>query len=152
VNDTVTNKLWWDGEPCLRLMHAVAPPESKIVGILLQVWLEYRSHIFFRAIRGTCPHDPLTVGESVYPGRFVQYARGHLMIHEWAGFSSFVLDPLGPHRIGVSVQRDAFLNFLSEHLTRDLVSEHQEGDKDKKKMEETNKYEEEKDDNAETNV
>lgn len=49
---------------------------------------------------GTCPHDAITTAEAVYPGRFAEYARGRLLIHEWAGFAAFVLDPEGPHRIG----------------------------------------------------
>lgn len=63
------------------------------------------------------------------------------MIHEWAGFPTFgkqrvgfgcrlalihcdrvlkfcivVVDPLGPHRIGVKIKRDEFLEFLAEKL------------------------------------
>jgi hypothetical protein len=84
--------------------------------------------VFFTPVTGTCPHDPLTVAEAVYPGfffcltiflltgRFVKYARGHLMIHEWAGFPTFVLDPKGPHRIGVSISDDDFLMFLTKYL------------------------------------
>jgi hypothetical protein len=203
INDAVTNKIWWTGDPCLALMNvralaprwrclvvmiwivydtlqATAPPESEVVGRLLKTWLFYRSAIFYREVRGTCPHDALTVAEAIYPGahwnpavcarntspliacayvrscvcsdRFVQYARGHLMIHEWyahdhtkrgcdksgfvefssgalvctrhirAGFSTFVLDEGGPHRIGVTVAAPEFLEFLSDALTRDLVS------------------------------
>lgn len=122
INDAVTNKLWWTGDPCLALMHATAPPESEVVGRLLKTWLYYRSGIFFRDVRGTCPHDALTVAEAIYPDRFVKYARGHLMIHEWAGFSTFVLDEAGPHRIGVTVAAEEFLEFLSAALTQDLVS------------------------------
>jgi inosine-uridine nucleoside N-ribohydrolase len=102
INDAVTNKLWWTGDPCLALMHvrttsaglvshdthdttqhdthdmrhtrhttgeqATAPPESEVVGRLLKTWLYYRSGIFFRDVRGTCPHDALTVAEAIYPG------------------------------------------------------------------------------------
>jgi hypothetical protein len=47
---------------------ATAPPESEVVGRLLKTWLYYRSGIFFRDVRGTCPHDALTVAEAIYPG------------------------------------------------------------------------------------
>jgi uncharacterized protein (DUF2237 family) len=39
-----------------------------------------------------------------------------------AGFSTFVLDEAGPHRIGVTVAAEEFLEFLSAALTQDLVS------------------------------
>jgi len=39
-----------------------------VVGRLLKTWLYYRSGIFFRDVRGTCPHDALTVAEAIYPG------------------------------------------------------------------------------------
>lgn len=55
------------------------------------------------------------------------------MIHEWAGFPTFgkkiilfyvrsvltfatVVDPLGPHRIGLKVKREEFLEFLADKL------------------------------------
>lgn len=69
--------------------------------------------------QGTCPHDVLTTAEAVYPERFVVYARGHLIIHEWAGYSSFVLDPVnGHHRIGVALKDPpkVFLDFMSERM------------------------------------
>lgn len=47
------------------------------------------------------------------------------MIHEWAGFSSFVLDPCGPHRIGVTVKDMKFLKLLDNCLTKDMVTDYQ---------------------------
>lgn len=46
-----------------------------------QVWLDHRSAVFFREMKGTCPHDPLTLAEAVYPQRFVRYSRGHIVVH-----------------------------------------------------------------------
>ena len=46
----------------------------------------------------------ITTAEAVYPGQYVNFVRGRLLIHEWAGFSAFVLDPLGNHRIGKKVE------------------------------------------------
>ena len=53
VNDAVTNKLWFDGVECLKLAQASAPGHCREVGNLLRAWLTYRSHIFFKAVRGT---------------------------------------------------------------------------------------------------
>eukprot|EP01114_Cavostelium_apophysatum_P019209 TRINITY_DN6127_c0_g1_i2.p1 TRINITY_DN6127_c0_g1~~TRINITY_DN6127_c0_g1_i2.p1 ORF type:complete len:420 (-),score=57.91 TRINITY_DN6127_c0_g1_i2:975-2234(-) len=116
VNDSVTNELWFNGEACASLRKAQSPPENQVVGKLLDCWLQYRSRIFYKEIKGTCPHDALTVAEAIYPGRFVEYATGHLLIHEWAGFSSFVPDPNGPHKIGVSVKVTEFMEFMTNAL------------------------------------
>lgn len=132
VNDTVTTKLWF-GESfspdslheevevskaaCFALREAQEPPDSAVVGRLLDVWLRYRSMIFARQVRGTCPHDALTVSEAIYPERFVEYTEpGHLMIHEWAAFSTFVCGEGGPHRIGCGVRRRPFLELMGSCL------------------------------------
>jgi len=119
INDTVTTKMWWNGEPCNTLLSCATdgPAELKVGGLLLKEWLDYRSSIFNTRIDGTCPHDALATAEAVYPGKFVEYVRGHVLIHEWAGFSSFVEDPTGPHRIGVAQKNTVeFLKFMSEKI------------------------------------
>ena len=134
----VTKQLWWGEVPafapdkrelsvaraaCLALMDARAPRHSAVVGSLLRVWLDYRSAIFRAPVRGTCPHDALTVAEAVYPGRFLDFTSpGHLLVHEWAGFSTFVRVPGGPHRLGMAVQADPFIEFLSERLHAAVTS------------------------------
>lgn len=105
----------------------------RIGGLLLSEWLEYRTAIFNTPVKGTCPHDALTVMEAVYPGlclrpeptdivagKFVEYKRGWLVAHEWAGYTSFVCDPTGPHRIGIAM-KDAkeFLEFISTKILRE---------------------------------
>ena len=68
-------------------------------------------------MNGTCPHDPLTVCEAVYPGRFLGFTEaGYLMVHEWAAFASFVCVPGGPHRMARSVSARSFIEFLSTHI------------------------------------
>src|SRR5690348_1308989 len=68
-------------------------------------------------MRGTCPHDPLTVAEAIYPGRFLKYTRGHIVIHQERGSSSFVLDcEKGPHVVAIECEAQAFLKWLSELL------------------------------------
>ena len=60
---------------------------------------------------------PLTVAEAVYHGRFVEYtAPGHLLVHEWAAFATFVCGEGGPHRLGRTVRAEPFVRFLTEHL------------------------------------
>jgi inosine-uridine nucleoside N-ribohydrolase len=120
VNDTVTTKNWWSGEACEQLINCSTGDEKingemKIVGLLLKEWFEYRSSIFNTKIDGTCPHDVLALLEAIYPGKYVQYSQGHLLIHEYAGFSSFVADPLGPHRIGIvlKVESNEFIKDIS---------------------------------------
>jgi hypothetical protein len=130
IPHTVTGQLWWgrayaddmeeapgSHEACEALLQARAPAESVLTGRLLEAWLQYRSMIFRRQVRGTCPHDALTVAEAVYPGVFVgQGPRGHLLIHEWAGFGTFVCDPAGPHRLAATVDADPFLRLLTAAL------------------------------------
>ena len=95
------------------------PEENRVVGTLLKVWFYYRSSMFYRKVRGTCPHDALSTAEAVYPGKFVKYVKGRVMIHEWAGFVSFVLDSNGNHEIGMEVDKDQFLKFFSENLVKE---------------------------------
>lgn len=131
VDHHVTGQLWWgrgfdaddsDDDPeaaqaCLDLLAADAPPEAAVVGRLLREWLAYRSLIFRRQVRGTCPHDALTVAEAVYPGRFVTPTpAGHLLVHRWAAFGTFVPRAGGPHRLSAAVDHAAFLPFLTGHL------------------------------------
>ena len=101
---------------CFELLEATSPNESIIVGKMLNQWLMYRSFIFRQLIRGTCPHDPLTVAEAVYPDRFMKFKEGFLMVHEWGAFPTFVTQPGGPHRIGCEVEKDLFLQFLTKYL------------------------------------
>jgi len=132
VPHAVTDQLWWGETPsawradgvlaagrdaCRALLDATRPRHAAAVGALLKVWLDYRSGIFGIPICGTCPHDALTVAEAVYPGRFLDLsAPGHLMIHEWAGFATFVPAPRGPHRLATGVRARGFLEFLSETM------------------------------------
>jgi inosine-uridine nucleoside N-ribohydrolase len=132
IGHEVTSQLWWGTassrrhaphqlqcavEACTALRRARAPAPAAVVGRMLDVWLDYRSAIFGRAILGTCPHDPLTVAEAMFPGRFVTFSPpGHLLVHEWAAFSSFVCAPGGPHRIARAVEREPFIELMSASL------------------------------------
>jgi len=119
VNDAVTNKCWFTGDYCdhLRsLRESTQQDEMTVVGKLLDVWLCYRSLIFYSRVTGTCPHDPLTVSCSIYPNKFVKYVRGKVFISEWAGFSLFVPSSKGPHRIGLTIDSQGFLSWFEKQL------------------------------------
>jgi len=118
VNHDVTSKNWWEREETQKLLQCSNGTEElgemRVVGLLLDEWFRYRSSIFFTDIKGTCPHDALAVLEAIFPEKYVSYARGYLIIHEWAGFSSFIYDPLGPHRIGVKISEENSKKFLDD--------------------------------------
>lgn len=116
LTNDVRTQVWWDGEPVQRIMQASHPPEKKLVGKLLGVWLDYRSRIFKRSMSGTCPHDPLTVAEAMQPG-FVQYVQGEMSIQEDA-WSIFRLTDAGPHRAGAQVDAAGFLKWFSEMMEK----------------------------------
>ena len=118
VTNDVTTRLWWDGKPVEDLVNASEPADSVIVGTMLGVWLEYRSRVFEKTVTGTCPHDPLTVAEAVGE-QFVTYAPGRMVIHDDAS-STFAPGEEGPHRAGIGIARDRFIEWFSARLTGDL--------------------------------
>ena len=59
------------------MIAAEEPPETTLVGKLLDIWLKYRRRNFGRPVMGTWPHDPLTVAEALTPEWFVKYTQGH---------------------------------------------------------------------------
>lgn len=65
----INSALKHEGEDLMKFPNqATEPAEAEVVGNLLSVWLYYRSSIFYRDVNGTCPHDPLTTAEALYPG------------------------------------------------------------------------------------
>jgi hypothetical protein len=123
INHVVTSKNWWERDETAKLLECSNDNntgEMRVVGLLMEEWFTYRSGIFYTTIRGTCPHDPLTTLEGIYPGKYINYIRGHIMIHEWAGFCSFVYDPLGPHRMANNLITEEsskkFLDDFSEYI------------------------------------
>lgn len=115
LTNDVTTRVWWDGAPVQRLMHAAARPEAELVGRLLDVWLTYRSGIFGRVVTGTCPHDPLTVAEAVKAG-FVTYVQGRMEVNPDAT-TLFTADEHGPHLAGVGVDAQSFLDWFSNRMS-----------------------------------
>ena len=114
LTNDITTQLWWDGPAVQELIQANHPPETKLVGTLLKVWLNYRSHIFRQEVTGTCPHDPLTVAEAAGE-TFVTYRRG-LMTVEPDASTVFVPAPNGRHRLGVTVDAEGLLRWMSPRL------------------------------------
>eukprot|EP01119_Soliformovum_irregulare_P013078 TRINITY_DN3451_c0_g1_i7.p2 TRINITY_DN3451_c0_g1~~TRINITY_DN3451_c0_g1_i7.p2 ORF type:complete len:190 (-),score=69.79 TRINITY_DN3451_c0_g1_i7:216-785(-) len=91
--------------------------------VLTMLWQFQRFNLRFNMRFKLKIQLEIQLEKAIFPHRFVKYARGHLMVHEWAGFTSFVLDPKGPHRIGVSVDRDGFLDFLKEKLLLNNIAD-----------------------------
>jgi inosine-uridine nucleoside N-ribohydrolase len=127
INETVGNQLWFglvpqqkwiDGNPLEELIKRKkeSPPDISLVVELMEVWLSYRSKLFGQDIKGTCPHNALALVEAVYEDKFVKFVRGNIIIHEWAGFSSFVMNPNGVHRIGCAVNAEEFLNYFTKKI------------------------------------
>lgn len=114
LTNDVTTQLWWDGPAVQKLIQATEPPEAYIVGRMLKVWLDYRSRIFHKPVTGTCPHDPLTAAEAAGYS-FVTYEPGEMTVESDASMW-FVPDPVGRHRLGVSVRDVEFLEWLSKSL------------------------------------
>ena len=87
-------------------------PEG-VVGLLMKEWFSIRHQ------KGQCPHDPLTVHEAVYGGDKspIIYARGRIILTEWAAFSAFIPQENGPHYLGMEVKEgNCFLEMLSNTI------------------------------------
>ena len=117
VSHTVSSQFWSEG-PIIDFFRKKAKEEKDqrnpqtpegAVGLLMLQWFSKR-----RFQNGQCPHDPLTVNEAVYGGEDspIIYARGWVIIHEWAAFATFIPNNNGPHYLGVSVKDNN--NFLDK--------------------------------------
>jgi purine nucleosidase len=115
LTNDVTTRVWWGGETVQYFLRATEPLETVAVAKLLKVWLDYRTRIFGQPIEGTCPHDPLTVAEAVYTGKFVKYVQGWITVRDDAS-TSFIPDPAGPHSVGVKVNQPDFLAWFVPRL------------------------------------
>ena len=131
----VTSQLWLQGLSIETLLFHQEKPlkelnEIPLCGKLLYEWLHSRW-----GQRGQCPHDPLTVYEAIYTeespdDRFVKeksmlsYVRGWFIVHEWAGYMTFIIDDNGGHRMAVSVKEgDKWLKWLEEKLIENVPKE-----------------------------
>jgi purine nucleosidase len=114
LTNDVTTKVWWDDAPVQQLMRTPQTPESKIVGRMLEVWLDYRTSLFGRPISGTCPHDPLTVAEATGYG-FASYEAGEIQVAPNAT-TAFVPSEDGRHAVAKSVKAQAFIDWFSNRV------------------------------------
>ena len=126
IPHNVTSEFWLKGEAIEFLKNKAKNfdedlknnniQSSSYVGKLLEAWFNVRNG----NSNGQCPHDPLTVYESVYGGNdsHVIYLPGTLIVHEWAAYSTFVPHQDGIHLLGIEARDvDKFL----EHLTQGLM-------------------------------
>ena len=116
ISHTVSSKFWSKGTLIDFFRQKAneekdkANPETAegAVGLLMEQWFDIRHRY------GQCPHDPLTINEAVYGGDDspIIYARGFVVIHEWAAFGTFIPRNDGPHYLGVDVKKNN--NFLAK--------------------------------------
>ena len=115
VSHTVSSQFWSEG-PVIDFLRTKAQNEKDkknpetaegAVGLLMDEWFNRRHHQ-----NGQCPHDPLTINEAVFGGEDspIIYARGYIILHEWAAFATFIPKNDGPHYLGVDLKKDN--NFL----------------------------------------
>ena len=121
ISHSVSSKFWAEG-PVIDFLKEKAnnikdiknpdDPEG-VVGLLMKEWFSIRRQ------NGQCPHDPLTIHEAVYGGEKspIIYARGRIILTEWAAFSTFIPQENGPHYLGVEVKKDnKFLEILENTI------------------------------------
>ena len=125
VSHTVSSKFWSKG-PVIDFFREKANEEKDktnpetaegAVGLLMDEWFKRRIQF------GQCPHDPLTVNEAAFGGKDspIIYARGYVVIHEWAAFGTFLPRNDGPHYLGVDVKKNN--NFLDK-LEKTIIGNH----------------------------
>ena len=121
VSHTVSSKFWSKG-PVIAFLRKKAENEKDkknpetpegAVGLLMNEWFGIRGQ------NGQCPHDPLAINEAVFGGDDspIIYARGWIILHEWAAFSTFIPRNDGPHYLGVDIKEgNNFLNKLEKTI------------------------------------
>ena len=117
VSHTVSSKFWSEGNVIDYFRKKANEEKDKTnpetaegaVGLLMEEWFKRRRHQ-----NGQCPHDPLTVNEAAFGGDDspIIYARGYVVIHEWAAFGTFIPRNDGPHFLGVDIKKNN--NFLDK--------------------------------------
>lgn len=115
----VTKQFWVKGK-AIDFLHEHAKLENAdkdpaaVCGLMMEAWFARR-----RGQNGQCPHDPLTVHEAVYgdDNSPLKYARGTIIYHEWAAFSTFIPHNDGNHYLAIEAHNtEQFLQNLENHL------------------------------------
>jgi len=132
ISHSITSRHWLEGlsiETLLHLKDSKLNNEIPLCGKMTFEWLRSRW-----GQRGQCPHDPLTVYEAIYADNgdesfifgksALMYMRGTFVVHEWAGYMTFVGDPSGPHRMAISPKEsDKWLKWLGDKLIENVSKE-----------------------------
>ena len=116
VSHSVSSKFWSEGKVIDYLRKKANEEKDKTnpetpegaVGLLMEQWFNIRHQ------NGQCPHDPLTINEAAFGGDDspIIYARGYVIVHEWAAFGTFIPRKDGPHYLGIDVKKNN--NFLEK--------------------------------------
>lgn len=121
ISHSVSSEFWAQGPVIdflkekannIKDLKNIDDPEG-VVGLLMKEWFSIRRQ------NGQCPHDPLTIHEAVYGGEKspIIYARGRIILTEWAAFSTFIPQENGPHYLGVEIKKDNnFLEILANTI------------------------------------
>ena len=121
ISHSVSSKFWCEGPVIdyfkerannIKDLNNPDDPEG-VVGLLMNVWFKIRRQ------NGQCPHDPLTIHEAIFGGDKspIIYARGRIIVTEWAAFSTFIPMENGPHYFGIEVKKDnKFLEILANTI------------------------------------
>ena len=122
VSHTVSSKFWSEGKVIDFLRKKANEEKDKTnpetsegaVGLLMEQWFNKRHQ------NGQCPHDPLTINEAAFGGDDspIIYARGYVIVHEWAAFGTFIPRNDGPHYLGIDVKKN---NHFLEKLEKTIV-------------------------------
>lgn len=118
VTNDATRHYWLEGSPIERF-NTTANPAARLVGVMLEKWLEYRSQTFGRPIRGTCPHDALTLAVACNRVKY-ESVRGTFEIFD-EGDSEFQISNESHLEFIVGEKGNQFLPWLIEGL---FESEH----------------------------
>jgi hypothetical protein len=95
---------------------------AKIVGQMLDVWLEYRTNLFNSTIKGTCPHDAFTLPVVLNRVRYSSY-RGTLDVDCDDAGTLFQVDNNSILELVVSERSNQFLPWLAQQLHEPEFSE-----------------------------
>lgn len=114
VSNDATCQFWMEGAGIDRFQGSTFPP-AKIVGQMLDVWLEYRTNLFNRPINGTCPHDAFTLAVALDRIHYSSY-KGTLDVDFDDAGSLFQIDNESKIELVVSELGGQFLPWLAQYL------------------------------------
>jgi len=114
VTNDATCRYWLEGRVIERF-HQAKVPHVRLVGTMLDIWLRYRSALFGEPVKGTCPHDCLTMAVAVNRVLY-KSARGVLSVDYDDGSTEFKLQDESPLELVFAEDGDSFLPWLGDRL------------------------------------